>query len=86
MDITGHGKGYAYDMGSEADIAVFFGVVSLMLWLLAILPVTILLCKKCFRKNKSLVWLPLLVFAGMFAVGICILGWDGFIQLFGYGY
>lgn len=44
MDITGHGKGYAYDMGSEADIAIFF------------------------------------------VIGICILGWEEFLKLFGYGY
>lgn len=86
MNITGHGKGYAYDMGSEADIAVFFGVLLLLLWLLAILPVTISLCKKIYYKKKSFVWLPLLTFVGFFAVGICILGWNEFIRLFGYGY
>ena len=86
MNITGHGKGYMYDMGSEADVAVFLGVVLLLLWLLAELPVTILLCKKCFRKKKSLAWLPLLVFAGLFVVGVCVLGWNEFIKLFGYGY
>lgn len=46
MNITGHGKGYAYDMGSEADIAVFFGIVELILWLIAFVPVMISLCKK----------------------------------------
>lgn len=86
MNITGHGKGYAYDMGSEADIAVFFGIVLLLLWLSAILPVTISLCKKCCHKKKSLAWMPFLGFAGLFAVGICILGWNEFIRLFGYGY
>lgn len=84
MNITGHGKGYAYDMGPEADIAVFSGVVLLLLWLLAILPMIILLCKKCYRKKKSLTWLPFLAFAGLFAVGICILGWNEFMKLFGY--
>lgn len=86
MNITGHGKGYAYDMGSEADIAVFSGVVLLLLWLLAILPVTISLCKKCRYKKKSLTWLPLLAFVALFAGGVCILGWNEFIKLFGYGY
>ena len=86
MNITGHGKGYMYDMGSEADIAVFLGAVLLLLWLLAALPVTILLCKKCCRKKKSLVWLPLLAFAGLFVAGVCVLGWNEFIKLFGYGY
>lgn len=84
MDITGHGKGYAYNMGSETDIAVFFGVVELLLWLLAILPVTISLCKKCCQKKKSLIWLLFLVFTGLFVLGICVLGWNEFIKLFGY--
>ncbi len=85
MNITGHGKGYSYDMGSEADIAVFFGVLLLLLWLLAILPVTISLCKKGYYKKKPLVCLPFLSFAGLFVIGICILGWKEFIMLFGYG-
>lgn len=86
MNITGHGKGYAYDMGSESDIAVFIGVVLLLLWLLALLPVTIALCRKSYRRKKSLMWLPLLAFVGFFAAGIGILGWNEFIKLFGYGY
>lgn len=84
MNITGHGKGYAYDMGSEADIAVFSGMILLLLWLLAILPAAVSLCKKCRRRRKSLVWLPFLVFAGFFVMGICMLGWNEFLKLFGY--
>lgn len=86
MNITGHSKGYAYDMGAEADIGVFLGVILLFLWLLAFLPVTISLCKKSSRIKKSFVWLPILAFAGLFAAGICILGWNEFIKFFGYGY
>lgn len=74
MNITGHGKGYAYDMHSEADIAIFFGIILLLLWLLALLPVTISLCKKSRRKEKSFLGLPLLAFAGLFVAGIYILG------------
>lgn len=86
MDMTGRGKGYAYDMGSEADIAVLFGVILLLLWLLAILPVFISLCKTCYYKRKSFTCLPFLAFIGLFVVGIWILGWNEFIKLFGYGY
>ena len=86
MNITGHGKGYMYDMGSEADIAVFLGLIGLLLWLLAILPVTFSLCKECFYKKKTFVWLPLLAFAALFGLGICILGWHEFIKMFGFGY
>ena len=31
MDITGHSKGYAYDLGSEADISVAIGCVELII-------------------------------------------------------
>lgn len=86
MNLTGHGKGYAYDMGSEADIAVFLGVILLLLWLLAMLPVLIALCKTCYEKRKSFIWLPFLAFIGLFGAGIWILGWNEFIKLFGYGY
>ena len=86
MWITGHGKGYGYDLGVEADVSVFGGAVLLLLWLIAILPVTVSLCRKCRRKRKAFTWLPLLAFMGLFAAGICLLGWDGFIGLFGYGY
>ena len=86
MNITGHSKGYAYDMGSESDIALFFGVLELLLWLFAILPVAFSLCKKCRHKKKLLVCLPVLAFIGLFILGICILGWNEFIKLFGYGY
>lgn len=86
MNITGHGKGYAYDIGSESDIAVFFGVLELLLWLFAILPVTFSLCKNAAIIKKLLVYLPVLAFIGLFILGICILGWNEFIKLFGYGY
>ena len=68
------------------DIAVFFGALELLLWLFAILPVTFSLCKKCRHKKKLLVCLPVLAFIGLFILGICILGWNEFIKLFGYGY
>lgn len=86
MNITGHGKGYAYDMGSEADIAVFLGVVSLLLWLAAVLPVTVSICKKVYNRKKSFAGLPILAFAVFFGAGVCVLGWNDFLALFGYGY
>lgn len=62
MWITGHGKGYGYDLGSEAEISVFLGAIFLLLWLIVVLPVTVSLCRKCRRKKKAFTWLPLLAF------------------------
>ena len=52
MWITGYSKGYGYGLGSEADILVFGGVVLLLLWLLAILPATVSLCKNAAEKGN----------------------------------
>lgn len=86
MNLTGHGKGYAYDLKDEADIYVFLGIIGLLIWLLAILPVTISLCKKGWQRKKAFVLLPLLAFFVCFAAGIGIIGWNEFIKFFGYGY
>lgn len=82
MNITGHGKGYGYDMGSEADIAVFFGVVELLFWLAAFLPVFIWFCKKCFHIKKFMVILPVLSFLLLFCVGVICIGKDAFFSNF----
>ena len=34
MNITGHAKGYAYDLGPEKDISIMIGVVELIIYLL----------------------------------------------------
>ncbi len=50
MNITGHGKGYGYDLGSEKDISIMFGAFELIIWLLPVVPNSIFL----FRKMRSL--------------------------------
>lgn len=84
MDIIGYGKGYSYDMGSEADIAVFFGFIMLMIWLVAVIPVIIWLCYKCYTFNRKIVLMPVVVFILCFIVGILVIGMDEFLKIFDY--
>lgn len=86
MDITGHGKGYAYDMGSEADIAVLFGVIQLVLWIIALFPALIWICRKLSQHKKPFVFIPIIGFGILSCLGIVLLGWNEFIKLFGFGY
>lgn len=86
MNITGHGKGYAYDMGSEADIAIIIGVFLLLLWLISLLPIMVWLSMKLYRLKKHLLFIPLLAFAIIFIVSILIIGWSQFIAFFGVGF
>lgn len=83
--ITGNGKGYGYDLRSEADISVMLGVVFLLLWLLMVVPVFIWLTKYFHRLNKKLTLLPLGCFLLLFIVGIFGMGWDSFLYAFSFG-
>ena len=40
LDITGHAKGYGYDLGSEKDVSIMLGCVELLIWLALALPQT----------------------------------------------
>ena len=51
LDITGHSKGYGYDLGSEKDISIMVGCVELLFWLALALPSNIYI----FRKTLEVV-------------------------------
>lgn len=85
MNLTGHGKGYDYDMGSEADIAVAIGVLLVFFWLLAVLPAMILLCRKFFLYRKLFILIPIFGFVFLYCVGIQMIGWGAFLEFFGFG-
>ena len=38
LDITGHSKGYSYDLGSEKDISTLLGCIELVIWSILALP------------------------------------------------
>ena len=57
MDITGHSKGYAYDLGSEESISIMFGVVELIIWLIFAILSNVYILKKLVKKNKYLFFL-----------------------------
>lgn len=70
MFITGHSKGYAYDLGSEKDVSIVFGIILLFIWLVTFLPVFGWLTKRFYREKKILAALPSVIFAVAFAAGI----------------
>lgn len=85
MDITGHGKGFGYDMGSEAEVAVFFGVFELVVWLAVAAPVAVWLCRKCYGMRPLYVVFPVLTFILPFCTTVFAMGWGEFLRLFGIG-
>ena len=84
MFITGHGKGYAYDLGSEADISIFISFVLLIIWLTAIVPIMLWLCRKWFNMKRWFVTIPVIIFIICFVLGIFLVGIDEFMRQFGF--
>ena len=81
--ITGHGKGYGYDMGSEADIAVMFGCFMLFVWLILAIPSNIYVFIKA--KSKGPLYVVVLVVIFLLLAALCIHllgGWNEFEREF----
>lgn len=84
MDITGHGKGYGYDMGSESNVAVLFGIFELFIWIVALIPPLISLCNTLRQQRKVFILIPIIGFVVFFCIGVYIFGYGEFIELFKY--
>ena len=83
MNLTGHGKGYAYDMGSEANIAMLLGMILFGVWMVSLFPAMVWLCVKCYRFKKYFIIFPIIGFLLFFVAGIALAGRDWFIAFFG---
>lgn len=83
MFITGHGKGYSYDLQSEADISILIGAIALILWIVAILPVSIWLGKIFYHKQKWMWIIPVLLFGVLFITAAALIGFKNFLSMFG---
>lgn len=84
MDITGHSKGYAYDLGSEADISVAIGCVELIIWLLLTVPCSIFVFRKMKAFGKKYVLITAGIMVALFFAFIALNGgWDMFLKSFG---
>lgn len=83
MFITGHGKGYDYDLRSEADIYIMIGLVALLFWLAATIPITVWLSRTFYRIKKMLFWIPIILFFLFFTIGVLLVGWQNFLSMFG---
>ncbi|MDE6102320.1 MAG: hypothetical protein K2F73_05030 [Ruminococcus sp.] len=84
MDITGHSKGYDYNLGDEKSISILMGIVELIIWLLFAVPSNIYLFRKINRKIN--VFVVLTAFAGLFVLCVNLIGgWTEFGRCFNIG-
>ena len=84
MDITGHSKGYDYDLGSEIDISIIMGIIELILWSILAISSMAALYKKVVHVNKKYLFFMVTLMVLLFIGGICFMGgWYEFIRCFG---
>ncbi len=76
MDITGHAKGYGYDLGSEKDISVMMGCIELLIWLALAVPSNAVLFLRLREKRK--LWRILTVILSAVLMLACIQLMGGF--------
>ena len=70
LDISGHSKGYSYDLGAEKDISVMLGCIELLVWLGLTLPSTVYVLRRTARRSKGLLLGHLALYGVMAAVGL----------------
>lgn len=81
LDITGHSKGYGYDLGSEESISVIFGVVELLIWLAIVLPSEKCIFRKAKNKGKVFVAAMAVIFFALAVVSVFAMGgWSKYLK------
>lgn len=74
LDITGHSKGYSYDLGTEKDISVMSGCLELIIWLVLSLPSAIYVFLKTKKKGKLYLIIPAIIYITLSVLCIYIMG------------
>ena len=76
LDLTGHSKGYSYDLGPEKDVSVMFGCAELLVWFALALPSIIYVFRRIIAKNRACILVPIVLLYIALAVCcvICLYG------------
>ncbi len=72
--ITGHSKGYSYDLGSEKDVSILFGCIELLIWIALALPSNIYVFQKTLKKGKLYLLIPIALYIALAIICIFITG------------
>lgn len=71
--ITGHAKGFGYDLGDDTGFSIFGGFVLLTIWLARVVPTLYYACRRRKKMGKRYIFLPFIWFAGLFVLGAILL-------------
>ncbi len=74
LNITGHAKGYSYDLGSEKDVSVLLGIIELIIWLVIAMPSGIYVFSKTKKKGKRYLLLLIALYLLLAVGGVFLMG------------
>ncbi len=82
MMITGHGKGYDYDLREETGFYVELGIIAVILYFCLIIPGFLWSGKAFCRIKKKTALLPCALFFVGFLITVCWMGFKNFLSFF----
>ena len=81
LDITGHSKGYSYDLGSEKDVSILLGCIELLIWIALALPSNVYVFLKTMKKGKLYLLIPIALYIALAIICIFIIGgWSEYLK------
>ncbi|MBR1555627.1 MAG: hypothetical protein IJ644_09605 [Oscillospiraceae bacterium] len=81
LDITGHSKGYSYNLGSEKEVSVMLGCIELLIWLVLSLPSNLYIFQKTIKKGKLYLLIPIAIYVTLATICICLTGgWSAYLK------
>ena len=82
LDMTGHSKGYDYDLGPEKDVSVMIGCIELLIWLALALPSNIYVIRKTLTKGKAYLLIPIVLYTALAVICVMLTfgGWASYAK------
>lgn len=82
LDISGHGKGYGYDLGPEKDVSIMLGFVELIIWLILALPSNIYVFRKTLSKGKLYFFITIALYIALAVICVMFIcgGWSAYAK------
>lgn len=82
LDITGHSKGYGYDLGADKDISIIFGCIELLIWLAITLPSIIYVIRKTSSKGKVYLLILIAFYIVLAVIGLFMMfeNWAAYLK------
>lgn len=81
LDITGHSKGYSYDLGPEKDISIMLGCIELIIWIALALPSNIYVFRKTTKKGKHYSIISIVLYIVLAIICVYFMGgWSEYLH------